>query len=332
MPASRQPQGAKKKAAGKGTQPPPVTRPLREPVRGATGWWIAAFLFPFLLLYLGFTLWPLVATIYYSLFDWNGYGPPADFIGGENYSSIANDPLFWKSVGNTLLFALGNTIIKLPLALLVAIVLTRKWLKGKRFFRTIFFVPIIIPVALAGIIFTFLLNPSNGALPTLLMDLGITDEPYDVFAHPATAMIALVLVSVWQIFGQYMIYWMAALQNVPEELYEAASLDGATEWQKLTRITLPIIRPVAIVITLLALINAMHVFGLVVTLTDGGPGNSTYVVSYFIYHEAFNNPTGLRYGYASAAALLFAVLAAIFVGFQGVIARRAERMRREYVG
>lgn len=302
----------------------------REVVRGRAGWWIAVFLAPFLVLYLGFTLWPLVATVYYSLFDWNGFGPPSDFIGTENYSNIMADPLFWRSTGNTLLFAVGNTIIKLPLALLAALVLTRKWLWAKRFFRTVFFVPIIIPVALAGIIFTFLLNPSNGALPTLLQEWGITDEPYDIFANPWTAMLALILVSVWQIFGQYMIYWMAALQNVPDELYEAASLDGASEWHKLTRITLPIIKPVAIVITLLALVNAMHVFGLVVTLTDGGPGNSTYVVSYFIYHEAFNNPAGLRYGYASAAALLFAVLAAVFVGFQGTIARRAERLRREY--
>jgi ABC-type sugar transport system permease subunit len=307
-----------------------VTTPVREQVRGRNGWWIAAFLAPFLVLYLGFTLWPLVATVYYSLFDWNGFGPPRDFVGDENYSSILADPLFWKSTFNTLLFAVGTTVIKLPLALLAAIVLTRKWLRGKRLFRTVFFVPIIVPVALAGIIFTFLLNPSNGALPTMLMDLGITDEPYDIFANPWTAMLALIIVGVWQIFGQYMIYWMAALQNVPDELYEAAALDGATEWQKLTRITLPVIKPAAIVIALLGLVNAMHVFGLVVTLTDGGPGNSTYVVSYFIYHEAFNNPAGLRYGYASAAALLFAILAAMFVGMQGVVARRAERLRREY--
>jgi ABC-type sugar transport system permease subunit len=294
----------------------------REKIKGRAGWWITAFLAPFLVLYLGFTLWPLVATIYYSLFDWNGNGSPSDYTGLGNYQDIARDPLFWKSAGNTLLYAVGTSVIKLPLALIVAVVLTRKWLWGKRLFRTVFFVPIVIPVALAGIIFTFLLNPSNGALPTLLMDLGITNEPYDIFADPWTAMLALVLVGVWQIFGQYLIYWMAALQNVPEQLYEAASLDGAGEWVKLTRITLPAIKPMAIVITLLALVNAMHVFGLVVTLTDGGPGNSTYVMSYFIYHEAFNNPAGLRYGYASAAALLFAVLAAVFVATQRMVGRR----------
>ncbi len=303
----------------------------RERVTGATVWWVIAFLAPFLVLYLGFTLWPLAATVYYSLFDWNGVGPPSTFVGGENFAAIAADPRFWKAVVNTLIFAVGNTVVKLPLTLLLAILLTRRWMWGKRLFRTVFFVPIIVPVALAGIIFTFLLNPSNGALNALLSDVGVTDEPYDVFANRWTAMGALILVSVWQIFGQYMIYWMAALQNVPEELYEAADLDGANEWQKLVRVTLPVIKPTAVIITLLALINAMHVFGLVVTLTDGGPGDSTNVVSLFIYREAFNNPVGLRYGYASAAALLFAVLAAVFVGTYGVAGRRAERVRRGYL-
>ena len=308
---------------------PPTTH--RERVTRATAWGVVGFLAPFLVLYLGFTIWPLVATVYYSLFDWNGAGPPSTFVGTANYTAIASDPRFWKAVVNTLIFAVGNTVIKLPLALLFAIVLTRRWMWGKRLLRTVFFVPIIIPVALAGIIFTFLLNPSNGALNALLLDLGLVDEPYDVFANRWTAMAALVLVSVWQIFGQYMIYWMAALQTVPEDLYEAASIDGAGEWRKLISVTLPLIRPTAIIITLLALVNAMHVFGLVETLTGGGPGTSTYTVSYFIYKEAFNNPVQLRYGYASAAALLFAVLAAVFVGTQGYIARRAERMRREYL-
>jgi ABC-type sugar transport system permease subunit len=271
------------------------------------------------------------ATVYYSLFDWNGVGPPSTFVGAANYTTIAADPRFWKAVVNTLLFAVGNTVVKLPLALLLAVVLTRRWMWGKRLFRTVFFVPIIVPVALAGIIFTFLLNPSNGALNALLRDLGLIEEPYDVFASRWTAMTALVLVSVWQVFGQYMVYWMAALQNVPEELYEAADLDGANEWQKLRRITLPVIRPTAVVIALLALINAMHVFGLVVTLTDGGPGDSTNVVSLFVYREAFNNPVGLRYGYASAAALLFAMLAGLFVGMYSVVGRRADRVRREYL-
>ncbi|MET9552543.1 sugar ABC transporter permease [Streptomyces sp. NPDC006645] len=303
-----------------------------RPRERAKGWnriWVALFLAPFLLLYLGFTLWPLAATVYYSFFDWSGSGPVEDYVGAGNYSSILTDELFWLAVANTLIFAVLTTVIKLPLSLIAAVLFTRKWLRGKKFFRTTFFAPLIIPVAMAGLVFTYLLNPSNGALNALLRDVGLIDESVDVFASRWSALIALVLISVWQVFGQYVIYWMAAIQNVPEELYEAAELDGATEWQKLARITLPIIKPVAVVILLLGLVNAMHVFGLVVTLTGGGPGTSTYVVSYFIYDRAFGT-VPFAYGYASAAALLFSVIAFLIVMSQGFFVRRAQKLRKEY--
>ncbi|WP_210586108.1 carbohydrate ABC transporter permease [Streptomyces sp. GESEQ-35] len=311
------------------TRPPSPPDGNRERAKGRDRLWVAVFLLPFLVLYLGFTLWPLAATVYYSFFDWSGTGPLNNFVGGDNYSRLLGDPLFWQAVTNTLLFAVGTTLIKLPLSLLAALVMTRKWLRAKRALRTVFFAPLIIPVAMAGLVFTYLLNPSNGALNSALHSLGLTDGTTDVFANRWTALLALILISVWQVFGQYMIYWMAALQNVPEELYEAADLDGATEWQKLTRITLPMIRPVAVVIVMLALVNAMHVFGLVVTLTGGGPGTSTYVVSYFIYRQAFGS-LPFAYGYASAAALLFSVMAFLLVTSQGLFVRRAQKLRKEY--
>jgi ABC-type sugar transport system permease subunit len=291
--------------------------------------WIPVFLLPFLLLYGGFTMWPLLATAYYSLFNWDGIRPLTDFVGLGNYQKIVADPIFWLAFKNTLVFAVVETAIKLPLALFVAILLTRRWLLFKTFFRTVFFLPIILPVALAGLVFTYLLNPSNGAIDSFLADRGWIHTPIDLLGHGNTALIAIILVAVWQIFGQYMVYWMAALQNVPEDVYEAADLDGANELQKLIYITLPLIRPVALIITLLAIVNALHVFGVVVTLTAGGPGQASYTVSYFIYNEAFSEAP-FRYGYGSAAALLFAVLAFVFVTGQAVIARGAERVRRDY--
>jgi len=291
--------------------------------------WIPVFLLPFLLLYGAFTVWPLLATAYYSLFNWDGIRPLNDFVGLGNYQKIAGDAVFWLSFKNTLVFAVVETAIKLPLSLLVAILLTRRWLLFKTFFRTVFFLPIILPVALAGLVFTYLLNPANGALDSFLTDRGLIKTPIDLLGHGNTALAAIILVAIWQIFGQYMVYWMAALQNVPEEAYEAADLDGANELQKLIHITLPMIRPVALIITLLALVNALHVFGVVVTLTEGGPGQASYTVSYFIYNEAFREAP-FRYGYGSAAALLFAALAFVFVSGQALIARRAELLRRDY--
>jgi ABC-type sugar transport system permease subunit len=277
---------------------------------------------------LGFTLWPLIATIIYSFFDWDGISPLQDFVGIRNYIEIAKDPVFWESFRNTFVFAIANTVIKLSLSLVMAILLTKRWLKFKSVFRTVFFIPFVLPVSLAGLIFTYLLNPSNGALNSVLHSLGVAHGSVDLLGHDETALAAVIGVSVWQVFGEYLIYWMAALQNVPDELYEAADLDGASEWKKLVRITLPLIRPVAVIIALLAVINALHVFALIVTLTAGGPGTNTYVVSFFIYQQAFQQ-LPFRYGYASAAAVLFALLAFAFVTSQGLLVRRAQAARKE---
>lgn len=284
--------------------------------------WIAAFLAPFLILYIGFTLWPLIATMIYSLYDWGGSGALDEFVGLQNYLEIANDPSFWRAFFNTLLFAVSNTVIKLPLSLLAAILLTQRWVWLQRLWRTVFFAPLVIPVALAGLVFDFLLN-SRGALNDLLLTTGILDRPLDFLGNPNTAMLTIVLISVWQIFGQYMIYWMAALQNVPESLYEAAAIDGANEWHKLRYVTLPVIRPVATIIMFLSFVNALKVFGLVAATTEGGPGQSTYVVSYFIYNQAFRD-LPFRYGYASAAAVLFGVTILTAVTLQGYFVRRAQ--------
>lgn len=303
--------------------------PFNRRVRGKDYLWVYGFLAPFAILYIGFTVWPLLATVIYSFFEWDGIKPLEDFIALENYITIAQDPIFWLSFRNTLVFALVNTAIKIPLSLIAAILLTRKWLWGKRFFRTVFFAPLVIPVAMAGLIFSILLHPANGAVNDVLLSIGLVSKPIDFLGDERLALLSLILVSVWQIFGQYMIYWMAALQNVPEVLYEAAELDGANETKKLLYVTLPVIRPVAIIIVFLAFVNALRVFGLVVTMTGGGPGFQTYVVPYFIYTQALVD-FPFRYGYASAAAVLFGVTILVAVTIQGWFVNRAEQDRRDY--
>ena len=217
--------------------------------------------------------------------------------------------------------AARRNAFELPLSLLVAILLTQRWLWFKRVFRTVFFAPLVIPVAMAGLIFNFLLNPANGALNDFLRDIGIITRAIDFLGDPNYALITVILISVWQIFGQYMIYWIAALQNVPEEMYESAEIDGANEWQKLLLITLPIIRPVAVIILFLSFVNALKVFGLIVAMPAGQ--GSTEVVSTFIYGQALAEPP-FRYGYASAAAVLFGVTVLLAVTTQGFFVRKAQ--------
>ncbi len=303
--------------------------PFSKQVHGKEYFWVYLFLAPFVILYVCFTVWPLIATVVYSFFEWDGIKPLEDFVGLENFFTIAQDPLFWLAFKNTLLFAVVNTLIKIPLSLLAAILLTRKWLWGKRFFRTVYFAPLVLPVAMAGLIFSLLLHPANGAVNDIWLSIGIVSKPIDFLGNEKTALLSLILVSVWQIFGQYMIYWMAALQNVPEDLYEAAELDGANERNKLIYVTLPVIKPVAVIIVFLAFVNALRVFGLVVTMTGGGPGFQTYVVPYFIYTQALVD-FPFRYGYASAAAVLFGVTILMAVTIQGYFVRRAESERKEY--
>ncbi len=287
--------------------------------------WVLVFLVPFLILYSAFTLWPMAATILYSLFDWNGVVPLTEstFVGLGNYARVVSDPVFQESLRNTAVFALLNTILKLPLSFFLAYLLTRQWLWFKRFFRTIFFASLVVPEAMAGLIFKFLLNPTNGAVNDFLKDVGLIDRSIDFLGNPNLVMYSVVVVSVWQIFGQYLIYWMAALANVPEELYEAAEIDGANNWQKIRFVTLPLIKPVAIVIVFLAFVNALKVFGVVVTLTGGGPGHATNMVANYIYTQAFESRP-FQYGVASAAALFFGGLVLIAVTIQGRMIRQSQ--------
>lgn len=291
--------------------------------------WCYLFILPFVVFFGAFTIWPLVGTLIYSFSHVNGMGLIDRFMGLKNYISLFSDSTFLLSVVNTVFFAVVNTLIKLPLALFLAILLTRRWLRGKTFLRTGFFLPLVIPSAIVGMIFTFILNPANGALNSILVQLNLVSHPINFQGSRWLGMMTIVVISVWGILGQYMIYWMAALQSVPDEVYEAAEIDGANEWQKLVYVTLPIIRPVATIILFLALVNGLRVFDLVLTLTGGGPGSQTYVVDYYIYARAFAvSPP--NYGVASAASLLFGVATLIVISIQGYFVTRSQKTIHEY--
>ena len=293
--------------------------------RERTNWlWCYLFLTPFLLFFIGFTLWPIAATISWSFTDFSVPNRGINFVGWENFRTLFQDDLYRRSFVNTLIFAVGNTAIKLPISLLLAVILTRKWVAGKRFFRTVYFLPIVIPTAIAGFIFALLLNPFNGAIPGILQDLDLIGRRDNIFLGTRVgAMTSIILVSVWQIMGQYLIYWIAALQGVPEELSDAAAIDGAGFWQELFNITLPAIRPVAVIITFLGLVNAFSVFGIVLTLTNGGPGTQSFVMQLFVYDRGFTE-VPFRYGYISAGALLFSLFILVMFVIQTVVVRRAQ--------
>ena len=302
---------------------PVRSREARRRDRSQWGW-CYLFLAPFLLFFIAFTLWPIAATMSWSFTDFSVPNRGVNFVGLENFKTLFQDELYRRSFVNTLIFAVGNTVLKLPLSLLLAVLLTRQWVAGRSFFRTIYFLPIVIPTAIAGFIFALLLNPFNGAVPDILRDFDLIGRRDNIFLGSRVgAMTSIILVSVWQIMGQYLVYWIAALQSVPQELSDAAGIDGAGFWQELFLITLPAIRPVAIIITFLGLVNAFSVFGIVLTLTNGGPGTQSFVMQLFVYERGFTE-VPFRYGYISAGALLFSLFILVMFVIQTVTVRRAQ--------
>ncbi|WP_432973734.1 carbohydrate ABC transporter permease [Dactylosporangium sp. CA-233914] len=286
---------------------------------------------PFALLFLAFTVWPLVRTVQFSFYEYGGIGPlsQAPFVGLDNYTDVLDDPLFGRSYANTWAFTVGQTLIKLPLSFLIALLLTRKWLKWPTLFRTVFFLPWLMPASIVAMVFYYLLNPANGAINEALLDAHLIGEPVDFLANGPIAFATIAVISVWQIMGQYVIFWMAALQLVPPSLYEAAEVDGAGAWQRLRHVTLPLVRPMAVIIASLGLIWSLGIFDWVQILTSGGPGTDTYVVNFYIYEKAFANARA-QYGIASAAAFIFGITVLIVYAGVGHLVNRAQAKRKEY--
>ena len=293
--------------------------------------WCYVTILPFVIIFGALTVWPIIRTIQFSLYDFNGIGEVtrSTFVGLKNYLTVLKDSIFQKAYLNSWLFTIGQSFIKLPISFLLAVLLTQKWLKLRGIFRTAFFVPWLMPPSIVAMVFNYLLNPSNGAINEFLLQLHLIREPINFLSTGFSGFTTIAFISAWQIMGQYIIFWMAALQSIPDELYEAADLDGASKSQKMRFITLPMIAPMAIIISLLGLTWALGIFDWVQIMTSGGPGTQTYTAYYYVYMKAFAKMP-MRYGIASAAGFLFGITVLIVFVFNGRLINFAQRKRREY--
>lgn len=286
--------------------------------------WIAVFLAPTLVVFALFILWPLVASLYYSFFQWNGLGRwPSYFVGLRNYQDLIGDRRFWNAFRNTIVFVVVNNGIKLPLTLVIAYMLNNPRLRFSTFYRTGLFLPMVSSTAVIGIVMTFILNPWNGPVNQMLVSWGILGRPVDFLGNMNIALLVVILVEVWHYSGQYIIYWLAGLQSIPRDLYDAAEVDGASATQTFFRITIPALKPVIVIVSLLGVVMSLRVFDIVMAMTGGGPAYSTDVIGTFIYRNAFGTATP-RIGYSSAVAVLFGVLIMIVGIFQGKIVGKGD--------
>jgi len=299
--------------------PTAIARPRREKSindKNKAGWTLAG---PFFVLYVLFLLWPVLAAAWKSLFSDSLAGGEATWRGLGNYTELLNDGDFWAAMWHTVWFTILSTVplvlLPLALALLVHRVAKNQWV-----FRLAFFAPYVLPVSVVVLIWNWLYQPGFGLINGYLTKLGLAEVNW--LGSETIAMISVVIATVWWTLGFNFVLFLAGLQEISKELYEAAALDGATAWQQIRRITLPLLMPTTVLVLVLQVIASLKVFDQIYLLLQGGPNFSTRPAIQYIYENGF---TQYRVGYASAMSFVFFLLivAVSVLLFAGV--RRLQR-------
>lgn len=275
-----------------------------------------AFIAPNFVFLLVFTYWPVLYNAYLSLTYWNLVAPVKDFVGLENYRDLLTDPGFGNTLVITVLFVAGIVIGSLVLGLAVALLLNQR-LRGRGFVRTMAFAPHVLTGAAVGTLWLFIFDPNYGLLRPLFDVVGLTSPQW--VRDSDWALPALVIVYLWKSTGFVATIYLAGLQSMPRDLYEAASLDGAGAWNLFRRVTLPLLSPVTFFLTVVMVILSFQAFDVLAVMTGGGPGTATTTLSWFIYDQGFR---AYDVGYSSAAAMIMFVLLVAFTALQ---ARYVER-------
>ena len=286
-------------------------------------WAAWAFVAPALMVIAVFFFVPVVAGFALSFTDFDIYAL-ADlnnlrFAGLANYVELLQTPLFWKALGNTLYFVSVGVPLSIAASLGAALLLNSKLARFRPFFRVALFAPVVTTLVAVAIVWRYLLHTRSGLINYGLESLGLT--PVDWLGDPHWAMPAIILFAVWKNFGYNMIIFLAGLQSIPEELYEAARIDGASSWQQLRHVTLPSLAPVVLLVSVLTMAGYFQLFAEPYVMTQGGPLQSTVSVLYFMYEEGFK---WWNLGFASAIAFVLFVLMFVVTMLQLYVARLRE--------
>jgi multiple sugar transport system permease protein len=273
----------------------------RAPMTGrrrdsAHGWGFAA---PFVITFVLFLLWPMIYGFYLSLTGQSITGANSELLGFANYAEAFADPDMWRSLGNTLWFTVLSTVPLVVVALILAL-LVNLGLPGQWLWRLSFFMPFLLASTVVSLFWSWMYNPQFGLINSILGSFGIPEIAW--LTDPRYAMVSVVVATVWWTVGFNFLLYLAALQNIPEQQYEAASLDGAGKWRQLFSITIPQLGPTTVVIVILQILASLKVFDQIYQMTVGGPGGATRPIVQYIYETGF---TAYRLGYASAVAYVF---------------------------
>jgi raffinose/stachyose/melibiose transport system permease protein len=302
----------------------PWRRRARSPRRAQDSLTIVLFLLPAFVLFVAFLIYPILQSVRYSLFDWNGLGPAVDFVALDNYARILTDRVFLIAVRNGLLIVALSLAFQLPMSLALALLVGRN-LPGRALFRTIFFMPYVFSEVITAIAWLFLFNPDpeRGFINALLVLIpGAKAQPW--LGNPDTVLLCLFVVLTWKYFGFHMLLYMTGLQNIPAEIEEAARIDGANRRQLLAYVTLPLLGSTIRTSVYLSVLGSLQQFILVWIMTKGGPINASEVMATYMYRFGF-----VRFwlGYGSAVAIVMFLICLIFS-----LAYQRLAPQRDYLG
>jgi ABC-type sugar transport system permease subunit len=279
------------------------------------------FLLPFFLIYLVFLIYPVLAAFRLSFYESSGFGGDT-FAGLANYTRLVQDTRYLEALKNTTLYALASVFILSPLALLVAVAIRSFVVPTaafKSFYRIIFFLPFITSFVVIALMFNLVFNNEYGLLNNALTAIGLPS--LDWLRDERVALLAIIIVAIWTYIGINALYFLAGLQNIPEEVLEAAAVDGATRLQTFWRVTLPLLRPVILFVIVQATIFSYQIFEIPFLLTQGGPSDATLTLAIYLYEVGFRE---FDRGYAAAIGYSMAVIAVVLATVQILVARRSE--------
>jgi raffinose/stachyose/melibiose transport system permease protein len=264
---------------------------------------------PTVLLILLFGVFPVLYVLFYSFTEFDGFSPPK-FVCFYNYLRVFQDQSWWLTVWNTLVLGIGIPLVQIPFALVIAVLLNMK-LSGTNFFRAFIFLPNITSTAIMGVVFYFMFASFNGVVNAMLHSVHLIAQPIEWLGNGVLAKLVIVIFQAWYGIGLYMVLFLAALQRIPINVYESATIDGANKIQSFFYITLPLLGKMFQIISALSILNALKLFDSIKALTNGGPGNKTEVMTMYIFRYFFESTGIAQQGYASAVCIVATILVAL---------------------
>ncbi|MEP0763114.1 MAG: sugar ABC transporter permease [Chloroflexota bacterium] len=266
----------------------------------------ALALAPAVLLFAVFNIYPLLYSGYLSFMEWDGFSPQRTYVGLENYQSIYESAQFRNALSVTLKYMVGVTALGVALGLVIAMLLN-SGIRGQNIYRMIYFLPVVTSTVAAAVVWRYLMTPGIGYADVFLRNVGLTPPSPTWLRNPTWALRIVILVGLWKRLGFNIVVFLAGLQNIPKDYYEAATVDGAGVWARFRHMTIPLIAPITLMLVIMSLIDAFLIFDVVYVMTEGGPVGTTEVVGFLLYRQAFH-----YFNLGTASAMGWVIFAIVF--------------------